>query len=301
MEQLLNDINKKYTDLGERPEAYLKGLFHAKPITYWDYIEVETLLSLQKPRTDFKDEKIFILYHQVTELVLKLIYHEIEQIVEHQQPDEAFIIEKLKRCNRYTEMLITSFDIMKVGMNLDDYNQYRHSLTPASGFQSAQFRYIEICCTPLKNLIHEKKHAQINEATTTEALFELIYWQDAGTNPKTGKKSLTLQLFIDKYMENFVRLANKVKGNTVADKVQKIAQPSEALIQAIKDFDKFYNIDWPMVHLNTARHYLIQKGEAADATGGSDWQKYLHPQFQRRKFFPFIYSKAELDHWGKEA
>ncbi|MDT8347658.1 MAG: tryptophan 2,3-dioxygenase family protein, partial [Flavobacteriaceae bacterium] len=124
MEELLKNINKKYTDLGERPEAYLKGLYHAKPITYWDYIEVETLLSLQKPRTDFKDEKIFILYHQVTELVLKLIYHEIEQVVEHPNPEESFLIEKLKRVNRYTEMLITSFDIMKDGMSLDDYNQY---------------------------------------------------------------------------------------------------------------------------------------------------------------------------------
>ncbi|MDT8346702.1 MAG: tryptophan 2,3-dioxygenase, partial [Flavobacteriaceae bacterium] len=155
-------------------------------------------------------------------------------------------------------------------------------------------------CTPLKNLIHERKHSQINDSTTTEELFEMIYWQDAGTNPNTGKKGLTLKLFIEKYMEHFVRLANKVKGNTVADKVQSIAQPSEALTQAVKNFDKFYNIDWPMVHLNTARHYLIQKGEATEATGGSDWQKYLHPQFQRRKFFPFIYSPSELENWGEE-
>ena len=65
---IIDKINEKYQNLGENPETYLKGLLHAKPINYWDYIEVDTLLSLQKPRTDFKDEEIFIMYHQVTEL-----------------------------------------------------------------------------------------------------------------------------------------------------------------------------------------------------------------------------------------
>jgi len=75
-------IEKKYRELGENPETYLKGLFHAKPINYWDYVEVDTLLSLQKPRTNFKDETVFIMYHQVTELLLKMMRHEIEQIVD---------------------------------------------------------------------------------------------------------------------------------------------------------------------------------------------------------------------------
>lgn len=127
-------IQKKYEELGENPETYLQGLLHAKPITYWDYVEVDTLLSLQKPRTDFKDETIFIMYHQVTELLLKMMRHEIKQIVEEKKVDEPFLIEKINRLNRYTTMLITSFDIMKDGMNYDDYNTFRTTLTPASGF-----------------------------------------------------------------------------------------------------------------------------------------------------------------------
>ncbi len=69
-QDLIDQINKKYEALGENPNTYLEGLLQAKPITYWDYIEVDTLFSLQKPRTDFKDEKIFIMYHQVTD-----VYH----------------------------------------------------------------------------------------------------------------------------------------------------------------------------------------------------------------------------------
>lgn len=154
-EKIINDIENKYQQLGENPETYLKGLLHAKPINYWDYVEVDTLLSLQKTRTDFKDEEIFIMYHQVTELVLKMMVHEIKQLV-FDELSELIWIDKLNRLNRYTSMLITSFDVMRSGMNYDDYNTFRSTLTPASGFQSAQFRFIEIYCTRLENLINEE-------------------------------------------------------------------------------------------------------------------------------------------------
>ena len=42
-EKLISDIENKYQQTGENSETYLKGLLHAKPITYWDYVEVDTL------------------------------------------------------------------------------------------------------------------------------------------------------------------------------------------------------------------------------------------------------------------
>lgn len=132
-ENIIKDIEQKYQQMGENPETYLKGLLQAKPINYWDYIQTDTLLSLQKTRTDFKDEAIFVMYHQVTELVLKMMIHEIEQMV-FEDLSEAVWTDKLERLNRYTQMLITSFDVMKYGMNYDDYNTFRSTLTPASGF-----------------------------------------------------------------------------------------------------------------------------------------------------------------------
>ena len=156
MSDILKDLKNKYEQLGENPETYLAGLYHAKPINYWDYIEVNTLLSLQKPRTNFKDEVIFIMYHQMTELVLKMMRHELEQITTETQPTEAFLITKIGRLNRYTTLLITSFDIMKDGMDYEQYNLFRTTLTPASGFQSVQFRYIELYCTRLQNLVNDE-------------------------------------------------------------------------------------------------------------------------------------------------
>src|SRR5690606_37714905 len=99
-DELLDSISDKYQQLGEKPETYLKGLLQAKPITYWDYIQVDTLLTLQKTRTDYKDEEIFVMYHQVTELTLKMMVHEIKQLSEGENISEEIWINKLDRLKR---------------------------------------------------------------------------------------------------------------------------------------------------------------------------------------------------------
>jgi len=296
--ELFNSINNKYKDLGENPETYLKGLLQAKPINYWDYVEVDTLLSLQKPRTNFKDEEIFILYHQVTELFLKLMLHEIKQVVETDIVDEQFLLNKLKRIIRYTEMLINSFDIMKDGMDYDDYNTFRTTLAPASGFQSAQFRFIEIYCTPLVNLINEEGKKRLPTEPTMDDYFEHMYWKDAGLNRATGNKTLTLRQFEERYLITFKQIASQVKGKTISDKINAIQQPSAKLVEMLKHFDDMYNVQWPLVHLETAKHYLDSKNENQQATGGSEWKKYLHPKFQQRKFFPQLWTAEEKASWG---
>lgn len=297
---ITDQISEKYISLGENPETYLKGLLHAKPINYWDYIEVDTLLSLQKPRTNFKDEEIFIMYHQVTELFLKLTLHEIKQVSEEPNYTEEFLLNKFTRIIRYTQMLVNSFDIMKDGMDYDDYNTFRATLAPASGFQSAQFRYIEIYCTGLENLINEAGRERLKniENPSIADYFEHIYWKDAGLNRKTGAKTLTLTIFEEKYLNQFIGLATSLKGKTIADRLNELNEKSDKLISLLKEFDNLYNVVWPMVHLNTAKHYLDSKNENQQATGGSEWKKYLHPQFQQRKFFPNLWSEKEKEKWG---
>jgi len=297
-EEILAKIDEKYENLGENPDTYLKGLLQAKPINYWDYIQVDTLLSLQKPRTDFEDEEIFIMYHQVTELVLKLMIHELKQITSKNLAEEI-LADKVNRLNRYTEMLMTSFDVMRYGMDYDDYNTFRSTLAPASGFQSAQFRFLEIYCTPVENLINSKGKERLPETPTVEDLFDQVYWKDAGHNRKTGKKSLTLRAFEDKYLNDFIELAEEMKGNTLAEKFLKIDNPSDALKNGLRDMDYLFNVKWPMIHLNTAQYYLNKKGEEKAATGGSNWQKYLHPKYQQRKFFPFLWTEKEILNWAE--
>lgn len=297
-QNLIDSIKNKYEKMGENPDTYLNGLLQAKPITYWDYIQVDTLLTLQKTRTDFKDEKIFVMYHQVTELTLNMMIHELQQLSEGENLSEEIWMDKLERLKRYTRMLITSFDIMKYGMSYDDYNIFRASLTPASGFQSASFRYLELYCTRLPNLINQRGRQRLPENPSLDDYFENIYWKDAGLNRKTGKMTTTLRLFIEKYEKEFKRLAKEVKGKTLEERIEQM-NPSDELKKQLKEFDYYYNVAWPIVHLETAQFYLDSKGEEKTATGGSEWKKYLHPKYQQRKFFPNLWTEEELETWGE--
>lgn len=298
-EHTIKALEEKYANLGENPETYLNGLLQAKPITYWDYIQVDTLLTLQKTRTDFKDEEIFVMYHQVTELTLKMMIHEIKQLSEGENLSEEIWIIKLDRLKRYTRMLITSFDIMKDGMSYEDYNIFRATLTPASGFQSAQFRILELYSTRLENLINREGRERLPQNPTPDDYFKHIYWKDAGLNRKTGKMTLTLKLFIEKYEDDFKNLALKLKGKTLEERVAQMENPSKELKEKLQQFDHFYNVAWPLVHLDTANHYLNSRGENKTATGGSEWKKYLHPKFQQRKFFPELWTEEEIANWGE--
>lgn len=303
-EDLIKAVEDKYEALGENPETYMEGLKHAKLINYWDYIEVDTLLSLQKPRTVFADEEIFIIYHQITELTLKLIMHEVKQITGDANPSVAVLTDKVERINRYTGLLINSFAIMREGMSYDDYNLFRKTLAPASGFQSAQFRFIELRCTRVKNLMNEsgkQRLAALDREPTLDDYFDNIYWKDAGLDRRTGKKTMTLRQFEEKYESDFKRLSVEMEGKTLEEKIDALGDSiTPELRNAMRDLDTFYNIDWPMTHLKTARHYLNSKGENQAATGGSEWQKYLHPMYQQRKFFPNMWTAEELVNWGKE-
>src|SRR4030095_12015151 len=80
IEQKIKLLEEKYAQMGQDLDSYLDGLLLSNYLTYWDYTQVETLLTLQNPKTDFPDELIFIIYHQITELYFKLALHELDQI-----------------------------------------------------------------------------------------------------------------------------------------------------------------------------------------------------------------------------
>jgi len=292
--ELSEKIVDKFKALEVNPEIYLKGILEQKPITYWEYIQLETLMTLQNTRTDHADETIFVIYHQITELTLKLIVHELKQATGVNELKFDKLKEKIQRVNRYTEMLINSFGIMKYGMDYDSYNIFRNALAPASGFQSVQFRYIELYCTAIQNLVNAKGKERLSSNPSFEEYFDNLYWKDAGIDRQTGKKTLTLKQFEDKYLADLIAFAKEIKGNTVFDKVLKLTE-TEQSDPVFKNFDYLYNYAWPLVHLETAQHYLDSKGENKDATGGSEWKKYLHPNHQQRVFFPYLWTGEKLE------
>ena len=301
---ITNQLKQKYDSIDQDLGTHLEGLLHSKPINYWDYIHTDSLLNLQIQRTTLPDEMVFIMYHQINELLFKMILWEIEQVARKEQIDADFFSSKLMRISRYFDMLTSSFNIMREGMSVEQYNKFRTTLTPASGFQSAQYRKIEFASTELINLIDNRFRKTIDRNTSYEHAFDHLYWQAAGKDYETGKKSYLLNAFEDKYKEEFIRFTKFYNTNNLWSKFKELPKKVKSdkdLINAMRHYDNTVNIKWVMAHYNTANHYLSIGGETAEATGGSEWVKYMHPKYQRRIFFPDLWTNQELEDWGKNA
>ncbi|WP_445710542.1 tryptophan 2,3-dioxygenase family protein [Flavobacterium sp.] len=299
----LEQIEKKYNEINQSTDTHLEGLLWSKPITYWDYIQTDALLNLQIQRTTLPDEMVFIMYHQVNELLFKMILWEIDQLAHTEKPTTNFFEERLGRISRYFDMLTTSFTIMTDGMEPEQYLKFRNTLTPASGFQSAQYRLIEFASTDLINLIDYRFRATIDRNTPYEHAFEHLYWQAAGKDYKTGEKSYLLKQFENKYKKEFLDFMEEYNTINLWRKYKQLpeeSQKSESLINAMKHLDKTINITWVMGHFNAAKKYIESVPGNHEATGGSDWKKYMLPKYQKRIFFPELWSKEELENWGEE-
>lgn len=302
----IKKLDEKYASMGQDLNSYLEGLLYADYLTYWNYIHLDTLLSLQSPLTSIPDEEIFIMYHQITELFFKLGIHELKQITAHTKLTGEFLTARVMRLNRYFDALTVSFDIMGQGMEKEQFLKFRMSLLPASGFQSAQYRMIEIYCTPFTNLMHKDQRGKFAEIPTDEEIekmFEHIYWKEGATELATGKKTLTLKQFEEKYGAHIINLAKDHKNKNLwllYERLSDAEKNNPTLIEVLKHLDVNVNVNWPLAHYKTAVAYLQRNPEDIAATGGTNWQKYLPPRFQRRMFFPKLWTDTEKEEWGKE-
>lgn len=300
IQEQLKKLQEKYAVMGQDLSSYLDGLLHSDYLTYWDYIHLDTLLSLQNPKTQFPDERVFITYHQITELYFSLILWELKQITETKIPTEKFFTERLERINRYFHHLSDSFDIMVVGMEKEQFLKFRMALLPASGFQSAQYRLIELYATDLVNLVAPASRDSISADSIDEQM-EKLYWRSGATELSSGKKTLTLRQFETKYLTEFKEVALRNKDNNIRSIYRKHFDGNEEIHKSLREFDTLANVFWPLAHMRSAAHYLHKDPEDIKATGGTNWQKYLPPRFQRIIFFPELWSEEEKQQWGSAA
>jgi tryptophan 2,3-dioxygenase len=296
----LNQLEQKFAAMGQDMSSYLEGLLQADYLTYWDYIHLETLLSLQNPKTAYPDELIFVTYHQITELYFKLILHEIEQIARVEPLTANFFVARMNRLNRYFALLEESFNVMITGMEREQFLKFRMALLPSSGFQSVQFRQIEIVSTDFRNLLI---WAPSDPAYITD-LYEFMYWKQGATELATQKITLTLRQFDQHYRPQLVRLAEDHESKNLYQRYQQLTHKGEStseLVNALREYDWRVNVRWKLAHLRSAVQYLHKQPEAIKATGGTNWQTYLPPMQQQRVFFPSLWSTEELEKWGQSA
>jgi tryptophan 2,3-dioxygenase len=192
------------------------------------------------------------------------------------------------------------------GMEPEQFLKYRMALLPASGFQSAQYRMIEICATDFINIVHKDRRGRYAGSSITNSLldemFEHSYWKSGATELASGEKTLTLRMFEKKYTDKLLALAKQFRQVNLWKKFESLSeedQQNEELRKALRLFDVSVNINWPLSHYKSAVRYLQKDTSDVAATGGTNWQKYLPPRFQKRIFYPGLWTEEEQENWGK--
>lgn len=114
-------------------------------LSYGGYLQLDQLLSAQKPLSDppHHDEMLFIIQHQTSELWMKLIVHELRAALAHLQRDELNpCLKILARVKQIQRQLFEQWAVLET-LTPSEYMEFRHVLGPASGFQSLQYRLVE--------------------------------------------------------------------------------------------------------------------------------------------------------------
>lgn len=298
---LVYKLKEKYESVGEDLADHLEGQLYSDYTNYWDYVGIDALLNLQKPKTKYPDEMTFIIYHQVTELFFKIILHELEQIGFREHLTKSFLMDKLSRINKYMDYLVKSFDVLVSSMEHEQFMHFRTALTPSSGFQSIQYRLIELWSTSFYNLVSVEYRDGLSKDASIEEMADLLYWKQGAIEKGTNKKTLTLMQFEEKYNNLILRKGNELKDKNLWYCFFKLPEEErdEEVIQAMKRYDINANINWPLAHYRYAAKYLKKGSFVARSTGGTNWQQYLPPHFQKQIFFPQLWSKEEKENWGR--
>jgi tryptophan 2,3-dioxygenase len=311
--ELLDILHARYERDGLSLDDHLEGLIHHSGVNYTDYIAADTLLTLQRPLTQFHDEMIFITFHQICELHFKLCLHEVNRLV-NRHPNaltygaggyDAYIrnpdnwITAFKRLGYHFAILNPAMDIMLTDhMSQQEFGQFRLSLLPASGFQTVQLRMMEILMTGLVHLSNRDKADVVS--LPLAAQYQQIYWktggiQDAKESGGEPRKSKTLQDFEARYdADTLLPLAQKYEGKTIYDLYHTYRADiggSQALIDSMAAFDRAVNDTWKGAHLKVISTQIgkrEQAGASDKGTGGTNWRKYLPPAIQKVKYFPAL-------------
>lgn len=120
-----------------------------EPVYYGKYIQLDKLLTAQKPLSSFHEENLFIIAHQSFELWFKQIILDLDSIIAKfskgttKESDLQMMVKRLSRINQIQKLLLSKFDILET-MSPMEFLEFRDLLMPASGFQSVQFREFEI-------------------------------------------------------------------------------------------------------------------------------------------------------------
>ncbi len=238
-------------------------------LTYTNYLKVNELLELQQLKSDPKehDETLFIIIHQTYELWFKQIIHEFGKLNRELSAGNTWTsIKTMRRILTIMKTLVSQVDILETMTPLE-FNSFRKFLGESSGFQSLQFREIEILCGlrfPLMKEAHkdDPKHIEIleqkmKEPTIWESFCKYLEIKGYSVSAKRENERGLLYNSSEKNQKELIKMMNE--------------NPETALMsELLVDFDEGLQ-EWRYRHVKMVQRTIGTK----KGTGGSEGVAYL--------------------------
>lgn len=253
-------------------------------MTYGDYLQLDTILSAQRPVSDKHDEQLFIIIHQTTELWMKLALHEmhaaIDAIIEG---NLRAAFKMLARIGRIQSQLIQSWDVLST-LTPADYLTFRDALGHSSGFQSLQYRQIEFLFGNKNRAMLEPHRDRLEDYKVLEKTLNSPTLYD-----------VVLRLLADKGLP----VPEEVLRRDVTERYTGHPGVTEMWLGVYRDTDKYWQeyelaeelVDledwfqqWRFRHVTTVERIIGNKR----GTGGTAGVAYLQKALEIR-FFPELW------------
>lgn len=242
-------------------------------LTYGSYLKINDLLKLQHPLASpaAHDEMLFIVIHQVYELWFKLVIFEADSLIKNLEKDRFLqCFHSLERICEVFRVLIQQLDVLET-MTPVEFNRFRSKLNPASGFQSLQFRELELLSGAALSDYHKFLDIEPEWKSTLDT---------------RGEKPSLRTAFV-----GALKRHQKLQGDTfeeVVDAVRTIYEESEksefqTLCEFLIRYDELISL-WRFRHVQMVERMIGMK----HGTGGSLGVPYLQGTL-RKRFFPELW------------
>lgn len=203
-----------------------------KSLSYGGYLQLDRLLSAQRLNSDppYHDEMLFIVQHQVAELWLKLVIHELRAAMRFLREDKADpCLKVLARVKRIQQQLFEQWGVLET-MTPAEYLRFRDQLGPASGFQSVQYRTVEF-------LLGNKNADMLD-----------VFAQDAEAQA-TLRATLEAPGLYDEVLAWLARRGHAIPKSILERDVRKGWQRQAGLLSVFKNVYSKPQDFWPEYHL----------------------------------------------------
>jgi tryptophan 2,3-dioxygenase len=248
-------------------------------LTYSSYLHLETLLSLQTPRSQpvEHDEMLFIIVHQTYELWFKLLLHELDKIKDDFRGNREYeAIATFKRARTIMKTMVEQVDVVETLTPLS-FNSFRDRLESASGFQSSQFRELEFLLGYKRPDMlryqrgpaaeYDRLVRRLHEPSLVDAFYDFLHQRGVVIPEELRSRDSTLPSIGNAVVEEGILRLYK-------------SQPDlQILFELMADFDEGFQ-EWRYRHIKLVERTIGSKKGTGGSLGVEFLKKSLfHPIF----------------------